>query len=136
VRFIIKEGTDIRTVTKSSRDLARRPPLALAARDRPVCVGCGKRLGLQADHCFVDYAKDGPTESTTWPCCAPHHDMKTYGGWTLIRTKEGTWLWQAPKNPPSAGAIARAKKLAVAQAKAASSTTCPGGERRTTSEPR
>jgi len=117
LQFIIKEGTDIKSVTKSSRDLAQKTHMALAARDRG-CVVCGTRHGLQADHCFVDYAKDGPTTLDNLALlCPKHHDMKTYGGWTLIRQKDGSWLWQAPKNPPSAGAIARAKKLAVAQAK-------------------
>jgi hypothetical protein len=118
LRFIIKEGTDIRTVTRSSRDLARRTAAALLARDRACVVpGCGKRLGLQGDHCFVDYAKDGPTELANLALlCPAHHDMKTHGGWK-ITGGPGHWHWIAPPKPPDAGAIARTKKVAVAKAK-------------------
>jgi HNH endonuclease len=117
LQFLVKEGTDIKSVTKSSRDLAQKTAVALRARDRG-CVVCGRHQGLQADHCFVDYSDNGPTTLDNLALLCPrHHDMKTYGGWTLIRTKEGAWLWKAPPNPPSAGAIARAKRLAVAKAK-------------------
>ena len=61
LQFLLKEGTDIRCVTRSSRDLAQKTAMALIARDR-VCVvpGCGKRLGLEGDH-IVEFEHDGPT---------------------------------------------------------------------------
>jgi hypothetical protein len=126
LRFLIKEGRDIRTVTTSSRDLATRTARALAARDRSCVVpGCGKRLGLQADHCFVDYHDDGPTELGNLALlCPSHHDMKTHGGWKLTGGPD-TWRWVPPPNPPSAGAIARAKKVAVAKAKANAGRNTP-----------
>jgi len=58
---LVKEGTDIKTVTRASRDLAKKDAIALIARDRACAVpGCGKHLGLQADHCHVDYGRRRP----------------------------------------------------------------------------
>ena len=51
MRFVIREGFDIKTVTKLTRDVAATIEAALMVRDR-TCArpGCGKRLGLQIDH--------------------------------------------------------------------------------------
>ena len=117
MEFVITEGTDVRTVTKASRDLAQKTATALLARDR-VCVvpGCGKRLGLEDDHCMLDYAKGGATAIENLArLCGPHHAMKTHGGWKL-GGGPGRWTWSPPPRPPSAGAIARARKLAAARA--------------------
>jgi hypothetical protein len=63
LRYLIKEGFDIKTVTKSTRVIATCIDAALIVRDRTCCVpGCGKRLGLERDHVFVDYNDNGPTE--------------------------------------------------------------------------
>jgi hypothetical protein len=43
--------------------------------------------------------------------------MKTHAGWR-IEGGPGRWRWIAPKNPPSAGFITRAGKVAAAKAKA------------------
>jgi hypothetical protein len=43
--------------------------------------------------------------------------MKTYGGWRLTGGP-GHWNWVAPKNPPSAGYIARKRKLEAQKAQA------------------
>ncbi len=117
LKFLVKEGKDIRTVTRSTRDLAQKTAAALLARDR-VCVvpGCGKRLGLEGDHCEVDYSDDGPTTlSNLARLCGPHHAMKTYGKWKLTGGP-GNWKWITPPKPPSAGAIARARRVATAKA--------------------
>jgi hypothetical protein len=119
LRYLVKEGFDIRTVTRSTRDIARCIDMALIVRDRTCAVpGCGKRLGLERDHWRVDYAKDGPTElDNLVRLCAAHHDMKTNGGWRLTGGP-GHWGWVPPANPPGAGRIARARKLAAARAAA------------------
>ncbi len=54
-------------------------------RDRTCCVpGCGKRLGLERDHVFIDYGDDGPTElDNLVRMCPEHHALKTFGGWRL-----------------------------------------------------
>jgi hypothetical protein len=117
MEFVLTEGTDVRAVTRASRDLAQKTATALAARDR-VCVvpGCGKRLGLEADHCKVDFARGGATSIDNLArLCGPHHAMKTHGGWKL-GGGPGYWTWTPPPRAPSAGAIARARKVAAAKA--------------------
>ena len=117
LQFVIREGTDIKTVTSSSRDLAQKTAMALIARDR-VCVvpGCGKRLGLQGDHCSIDYKDGGPTTYENLArLCPSHHAMKTYAKWSLSGGP-GKWKWTPPSKPPSAGAISRARRVASAKA--------------------
>jgi hypothetical protein len=117
LQFLLKEGTDIRCVTKSSRDLAQKTAMALVARDR-FCVipGCGKRLGLEGDH-IVEFEHDGPTTYDNLArICPAHHAMKTYGNWTLSGSV-GKWKWTPPARPLSAGAISRTRRVATAKAK-------------------
>jgi hypothetical protein len=119
LRYLVKEGFDITTVTKSTRDIARCIDLALIVRDR-TCArpGCGKRLGLETDHRKVDYRDDGPTElDNLVRLCPDCHALKTFGGWRL-EGKPGSWKWIAPKNPKRAEFIARARKVAAAKADA------------------
>jgi hypothetical protein len=118
LQFVIKDGIDIRTVTGSTRGIRDRINTALLVRDRRCVVPtCGKRLGLERDHCQVDYAQDGPTElANLGRLCASCHDMKTNGGWKL-EGGPGHWSWVAPRRPPSAGAIARARRVAAAKAR-------------------
>jgi hypothetical protein len=119
MQLLVKDGVDIRTVTGTRRDLPQRVEAALIVRDRTcVAENCGKRHGLQADHCRVDYSDDGPTcLDNLARLCPEHHDLKTHGGWRLVGGP-GHWGWIAPAQPKSAHYIARAKKLAAAKAKA------------------
>jgi hypothetical protein len=119
LRYLVKEGFDIKSVTKATRDIARSIDMALIVRDR-TCArpGCGKRLGLQIDHRDVDFSADGPTElDNLVRLCPDCHALKTFGGWRL-EGEPGNWKWIAPANPKSAGYIARARKLAAAKGKA------------------
>ena len=113
-RFVVKSGRDVTSVTSSTRWIPPSTAAALVVRDRSCVVpGCGKRLGLEIDHCEVDYADGGPTTFENLArLCPEHHDMKTHGGWKLVRTKDG-WRWRPPENPPSAGRIARERRLAA-----------------------
>jgi hypothetical protein len=119
LRYVVKEGFDIKTVTKSTRDIATCIDAALIARDRVCCAHpCGKHLVLERDHVRVDYGDGGPTElDNLVRLCPEHHALKTFGGWT-IEGGPGHWKWIAPARPKSAGAISRARKLAAAKAKA------------------
>ncbi len=85
LRYIVKEGFDIKTVTRSTRAIAKAVDAALVVRDRTCVVpGCGRRLGLERDHVFVDYGDDGPTElANLVRLCPEHHALKTFGGWRL-----------------------------------------------------
>jgi hypothetical protein len=119
LRFVIRQGFDIKTVTTLTRDVAAAVEAALIVRDRTCAVpGCGKRLGLERDHRGVDFGDDGPTElDNLVRLCPEHHYLKTYGGWRL-EGKPGAWEWVAPLHPKSAHSIARARKLAAAKGRA------------------
>ena len=119
LRYVIREGFDIKTVTKLSRDVPAVLEAALIVRDRTCAVpGCPKRLGLEIDHRCVDFGDDGPTElDNLVRLCPEHHYLKTYGGWRL-EGKPGHWEWVAPAHPKSANYIARARKLAAAKGRA------------------
>jgi hypothetical protein len=118
VQFLIRDGIDIRTVTGTTRVLAKRVQAALMVRDRICAVpNCGKRHGLEYDHWRIEFGHDGPTELANLArLCPPHHDLKTYGGWRL-EGEPGHWEWVAPAHPPTAAAVARARRLAAAKAK-------------------
>ena len=106
-------------MTRSNRYVDTHLDTALLVRDR-VCArpGCGNRLGVERDHWRVDYKDGGPTElDNLVRLCPTCHDMKTNGGWKLTGGP-GHWGWVAPANPPSAGFIARRRKLTAAQAQA------------------
>jgi hypothetical protein len=118
-QYLVKEGFDIKTMTKTNRQVDKCIETALLVRDR-VCVrpGCGNRLGLERDHWRVDYGDRGPTElDNLCRLCPECHAMRTYGGWKLTGGP-GHWGWVAPKNPPSAGYIARKRKLEAQKAQA------------------
>jgi hypothetical protein len=119
VQFLVRTGTDVRSISTTSRYLPQQLLMALTARDRKCSVpNCGKQLGLEDDHCVVDFAQGGPTQIDNLArLCTGHHAMKTDGGWTLTGSP-GKRQWTAPRNPPTAGRIARARKLAVAKARA------------------
>lgn len=122
LRYVVKEGFDIKTVTKATHDVAACIDAALIVRDRTCGVtNCGRRLGLERDHVHVDFGDDGPTElDNLVRLCPGHHALKTHGGWRL-EGKPGAWKWIGPDRPKSAGAISRARKVAAAKGKAAKS---------------
>jgi hypothetical protein len=119
VQLLVRDGIDIRTVTGTARSLPQRVAAALTVRDRSCAVeGCGKRRGLEADHCGVDFAHGGPTSLDNLArLCPEHHDLKTYGGWRLEGVP-GRRRWIAPAHPKSARYVAGARKLAAARAAA------------------
>jgi hypothetical protein len=119
MQLLVRDGVDIRTVTSTRRDLPQRVEAALIVRDRTCVVkGCGKRHGLEGDHCWEDYGDDGPTcLDNLARLCPEHHALKTFGGWRL-EGGPGHWDWIAPAHPKSAQFIARARQLAAAKANA------------------
>jgi hypothetical protein len=118
-QFVITSGRDVTAVTSSTRSIPSRVGAALVVRDRTCVVpGCGKRLGLETDHADVDFAQGGKTDlGNLVRLCPAHHDMKTNGGWRVVGGP-GRWRWLPPEHPPTAGRIARTRKVAVARAKA------------------
>jgi hypothetical protein len=119
LHYVIKEGFDIKTVTKSTRDVGICLEVALLVRDRTCAVrSCGKRLGLETDHREVDFGKDGPTEiDNLVRLCPEHHAQKTYGA-CKVKGRPGDWDFIVPDRAKSAGYLSRARKLAAAKAKA------------------
>jgi hypothetical protein len=119
LRYLVRQGFDIKTVTTPTRDVAAALEAALIVRDRTCAVpGCGKRLGLEIDHRGVDFRDHGPTElDNLVRLCPEHHHLKTHGGWRL-EGKPGAWKWVAPEHPKSANYIAKARKLAAAKGRA------------------
>jgi hypothetical protein len=78
LRFLVREGFDIKTVTKSTRDIASCIDAALVVRDRTCAVpGCGKRLGLERDHREVEYRANGPTDLDNSSWLRPAHAGET-----------------------------------------------------------
>jgi hypothetical protein len=79
MQLLVKDGVDIRTVTGTRRDLPQRVEAALVVRDRTcVITGCGKRHGLEGDHCREDYRDEGPTSMENLArLCPEHHALKT-----------------------------------------------------------
>ena len=136
LRYLVKEGFDIKTVTRATRDIASCIEAALIARDRTCCAeGCGKRHGLERDH-VEPYADDGLTElDNLVRLCPQHHALKTYAGWT-IQGEPGNWRWVAPENPKSAGALSRARKVATAKAKAKAEAKAEENVRKDRNTPR
>jgi hypothetical protein len=116
-QFLLRSAKEIRSVTSVSRHAAQRLTMALLVRDRACAVpGCGKRLGLESDHREVDFAKGGETSLANLArLCAPHHRMKTDGGWRL-EGRPGQWEWVAPTRPPTAGRMGRTRKVTMARA--------------------
>jgi hypothetical protein len=119
LQFVVKDGVDIATVTGTTRAVRDRINIALLVRDRACVVpGCGKRFGIERDHSMIDFVKDGPTELANLArLCAPHHDMKTNGGW-MLGGGPGRWTWDPPLKPPSKGRLDRERKVASEKAKA------------------
>ena len=129
-QYLVKEGFDIKTVTKSTRVIANCIDMALIVRDR-VCAdrAVGNSLGLERDHRQLDYGQDGPSElDNLVRLCPKCHRLKTDGGWRL-EGRPGAWEWVAPAKAPSAQQMARSRKVAVAKAKAKAAFVKEGPER-------
>jgi hypothetical protein len=98
VSVVVKEGVDVRAVTKPTRTIPSALKVALAERD-PICVvpGCSVAQGLEVDHWRVDFAKGGPTcLDNLARLCHRHHALKTYAGWKLLGGP-GRWEFLSPE---------------------------------------
>jgi hypothetical protein len=59
---------------------------------------------VDAERCDIDhidaYVEDGPPGQTrpgNLAClCRRHHLLKTFGGWTYVRARDGTFVWRSP----------------------------------------
>lgn len=90
--FLVRKGTDVSTVTSTTRVIPRTVRKALEDRD-PCCVvpGCGATYHLEIDHWRIDFEKTGPTElDNLCRLCSVHHRQKTNG---IIRLCGGPGRW-------------------------------------------
>jgi hypothetical protein len=97
--LLVTSGTDVRTVSGTTRVIPKKLQNALLMRDRGCVVpGCGVTDGVEIDHWARDFAWDGAT--ALWNLallCRIHHEMKTRTGWRLSGGP-GKWRWLPPKS--------------------------------------
>jgi hypothetical protein len=98
------DGSDPRCRPVNQHD----PPEAMADHVRlrdPVCVFPGCQRSSRAcdlDHIepYIPIALGGPPGQTHQdnlaPLCRHHHRMKTHGGWSYLRTPDGSYRWSSP----------------------------------------
>lgn len=96
--LLVTTGSDVTTVSKTTRVIPKKVRNALSFRDRQCVVpGCGATENLEIDHWTRDFAWDGAT--ALWNLaleCRIHHEMKTRTGWRLVGGP-GKWQWLPPK---------------------------------------
>jgi hypothetical protein len=97
---VITDGVDVQTVVRLGRHIPAPLLTAITERDQYCVVpGCGKRLGLEKDHCQVDYAEGGVVSyDNIAKLCHHHHQLKTHRGYRL-GGGPGHWEWIAPDHP-------------------------------------
>jgi Domain of unknown function (DUF222) len=97
---VITDGVDVTTVVRLGRHIPASLLTAITERDQYCVVpGCGKRLGLEKDHCRVDYAQGGVVSyDNIATLCHHHHQLKTHQGYRLAGGP-GHWEWIAPERP-------------------------------------
>jgi hypothetical protein len=100
VDVVITDGVDVTTVVRLGRHIPTPLLTAITERDQYCVVpGCGKRLGLEKDHCQVDYAEGGVVSyDNIAKLCHHHHQMKTHQGYRLAGGP-GRWEWITPDRP-------------------------------------
>jgi Domain of unknown function (DUF222) len=111
VDVVITDGVDVTTVVRLGRHIPTSLLTAITERDQYCVVpGCGKRLGLEKDHCQVDYAQGGVVSyDNIAKLCHHHHQMKTHQGYRLAGGP-GRWEWITPERPVTPKRPARRRK--------------------------
>ena len=86
LRLIVRDGVDVKAVTRKSRyvDARQRAALAMAGHGRCEVKRCGATGPLEIDH-IKPVSEGGETclENNWWPC-RWHHYLKTYCGWKVV----------------------------------------------------
>ena len=92
--LVITDGVDVTTVCRLGRHIPEALRVALIERDQSCVIdGCGVALGLEFDHWQVDYAQGGTVSlDNLVRLCKHHHRQKTYGGFTLQKSRHGFQL--------------------------------------------
>jgi 5-methylcytosine-specific restriction endonuclease McrA len=97
LRLLVKDGVDIRTVTRTTRFIDQRQRAALLVRDGLTCCieDCDRQALLQIDHEW-QFSRGGPTElDNLRRPCSHHHHLKDVLGWK-ITGGPGHWRLEPP----------------------------------------
>jgi hypothetical protein len=98
VKIVVRRGVDVVNVCHAGRSVPAHLQTALDERDA-VCVvpGCDVAQGLENHHWQETYADGGATSLDNLArICARHHDLITYGGWSL---QGGSLRWRLVPPP-------------------------------------
>ncbi|HVX20644.1 MAG TPA: HNH endonuclease signature motif containing protein, partial [Acidimicrobiales bacterium] len=103
VELVLRQGTDVTTITSKKRTIPTAVRTALWARDGGRCVvpGCPHTKYLQIDHDRA-FARGGPTELANLQLlCSHHHRQKTLYGFRVVRGPDGArWVGPAARAGP------------------------------------
>ena len=97
LELVLHDGIDVRAVVTRTRHVPETLKIAIEERDQSCKVlGCDCTEHLErhhvkefADHKITSYEVLGRL-------CPSHHDMVTYGGYTIEVHDDGTWTLHAP----------------------------------------
>ena len=103
-QYLVKEGFDIKTVTKSTRVIANCIDMALVARDR-VCArpGCGNSPRARTRPLAARLRQRRPERARQLGALVPRVSPAQDRRRLAPRRRPGSWRWVAPAKPPSAG---------------------------------
>jgi hypothetical protein len=122
VELLVRDGSDVLTITGKGRTIPVRLRSAVRARDRHCrWPGCRGTLGLQIHHWDFDYRRGGATHiSNLVMLCKFHHDRCTYHGWRVEADPAGTgeFFGVEPDEAVSEEFGDRKRRLATLRAKA------------------
>ena len=97
LRLVVRDGVDIRTVTRTTRYIDDRQRAALLVREGFTCSieDCDRQADLEIDH-IQPFAQGGPTcVGNFFHPCHHHHVLKDLYGWTLTGGP-GHWRLEPP----------------------------------------
>lgn len=121
---VVTKGIDVLSVVHLGRRATAAQLTALQWRDPECCVeDCTRSAYIQIDH------REGWTFTHTTSLddldrlCKPHHDKKTYEGWTLA-PGTGKRAFNPPERPPP-DAAARKRRYAAKPRHSPATTTAP-----------
>jgi hypothetical protein len=98
LELVLHDGKDVRTAVTKTRHVPEALKIAIEERDQSCKVrGCDCTEHLErhhvkefADHKITSYEVLGRL-------CPPHHDMVTYGGYTIEIHDDGSWTLHPPE---------------------------------------
>lgn len=108
VSIVFTKAKDVISVCHIGRTISPEHRIALLVRDGGRCQvpGCDATHNLEAHHWKEPFAVCGTTSLDNLVLlCSRHHDLITYGGWTL-EGGPGKWRFRGPPEDPPEGIFA------------------------------